>query len=60
MQFTLFTVLSLVAVALAGPIRLDARAPQVASEAAAMTNSAGEVVAFDSTSVVQPATAAGA
>ncbi|KAH7412585.1 hypothetical protein BKA64DRAFT_332539 [Cadophora sp. MPI-SDFR-AT-0126] len=61
MQFTIVALLSLVAVAFAGPIampqRLDAR--QVNTEAAAMSDASGNVVAFDSASVYKAATDAG-
>jgi len=61
MQFTIVALLSLVAVAFAGPIampqRLDAR--QVNTEAAAMSTADGTVVAFDAASVYKAATDAG-
>ncbi|KAG9233006.1 hypothetical protein BJ875DRAFT_60136 [Amylocarpus encephaloides] len=66
MQFSVVALLSLVAVAVASPIslvaRMDdivARNPQVTAEAPAMSNAAGEVVAFDSKTVNKPAAAAG-
>ncbi|TAQ85522.1 hypothetical protein B7494_g6141 [Chlorociboria aeruginascens] len=65
MQFTIYALLSLVAVAFAGPIalseRIDARSadPQVQAEAAAMSDASGNVVSFNSTSVYKAASAAG-
>ncbi|CZS97797.1 uncharacterized protein RAG0_12149 [Rhynchosporium agropyri] len=66
MQFTIVALLSLVAVAFAGPIAMPQRlddvvitARQVDAEAAAMSNAAGEVIAFDSSAVYKAATDAG-
>ncbi|KAH6682508.1 hypothetical protein B0J14DRAFT_123898 [Halenospora varia] len=52
MQFTVVALLSLVAVAFASPIPIDAEAP-------AMSNANGDVVSFDTAAVVQPMTASG-
>ncbi|PVH86706.1 hypothetical protein DL98DRAFT_582653 [Cadophora sp. DSE1049] len=64
MQFTIVALLSLVAVAFAGPIAMpqrldDITARQVNTEAAAMSNANGDVVAFDAASVYKAATDAG-
>jgi len=66
MQFTLITLVSLLAVAIASPISLsqplNARTPAPApvdAEAAAMTDASGNVVDFDTSSVYLAATAAG-
>ncbi|KAL2076188.1 hypothetical protein VTL71DRAFT_1131 [Oculimacula yallundae] len=64
MQFTIVALLSLVAVAFAGPIAMprqldDIIARQVIAEAPAMSNAAGEVIAFDATAVYKAATDAG-
>ncbi|KAF4637818.1 hypothetical protein G7Y89_g286 [Cudoniella acicularis] len=53
MQFTIVTLLSLVAVAFASPVQIAARAPQLPTEASVMTDANGDVVAFDSASVFQ-------
>ncbi|KAF7860504.1 uncharacterized protein EAF02_010738 [Botrytis sinoallii] len=57
MQFTLFTILSFVAIAIATPIQLAARA--VDASTASMTDAQGNVVSFDSASVNQAAKNAG-
>ncbi|KAG4420551.1 hypothetical protein IFR04_006258 [Cadophora malorum] len=64
MQFTIVALLSLVAVAFAGPIAMpqrldDITARQVNTEAAAMSTADGTVVAFDAASVYKAATDAG-
>ncbi|PSS06972.1 hypothetical protein M430DRAFT_45808 [Amorphotheca resinae ATCC 22711] len=73
MQFSIITILSLVAVAFAAPISIPSRvddltsrqditarqAPAPPTEASAMSDANGNVVAFDSTGVYQAATAAG-
>ncbi|KAF7943560.1 hypothetical protein EAE96_011480 [Botrytis aclada] len=53
MKFTLFTILSLVAIAVATPIQLAGRA--VDASTASMTDAQGNVVSFDSAGVNQAA-----
>lgn len=54
MQFTVFALLSLVAVAFAAPIAQSTQA-QPNGEAAAMSTQAGTVVGFDATQVYKAA-----
>ncbi|KAL5328455.1 hypothetical protein ACEPPN_001954 [Leptodophora sp. 'Broadleaf-Isolate-01'] len=64
MQFTIVALLSLVAVAFAGPIAMpqrldDITARQVDAEAAAMSNANGDIVPFNTAEVYKAATDAG-